>query len=122
VSGLSQGGSSYSSKPVDQLTIERGCIVAREDVAGQIPVLEGSEELRLQLFALLSNSLLTQCSHETLCAVVDPLQRVCISSFLSLSHTQAHNEYVPLLLENYIRLDLVDRMTLEGNICNVSIS
>ncbi len=47
---------------------------------------------------------------------------VSLPSSLSLSHTQAHNEYVPLLLENYIRLDLVDRMILEGNICNVSIS
>lgn len=46
---------------------------------GQFPVLEDSEELRLQLFSLLINVLLPECSVDTLHSIVDPLHRVVIS-------------------------------------------
>lgn len=48
------------------------------DGAGQIPVLEDSEEIRLQLFSLLIDVLLPECSLQALQAIVDPLQRVWI--------------------------------------------
>lgn len=49
-----------------------------DDGAGQIPVLEDSEEIRLQLFSLLIDVLLPECSLQALQAIVDPLQRVWI--------------------------------------------
>lgn len=43
---------------------------------GQLPILEESEEIRLQLFSLLIDVLLPQCELPTLQNIIDPLHRV----------------------------------------------
>jgi dynein assembly factor 5 len=44
--------------------------------AGQVEVLENSEEIRLQLYSLLIDVLLQECELPTLQTIVDPLHRV----------------------------------------------
>lgn len=47
---------------------------------GQAPVLEDSEEIRLQLFSLLNDILLPECEISSLQTIIDPLHRVWIFS------------------------------------------
>ncbi|KAJ7555166.1 hypothetical protein O6H91_05G024700 [Diphasiastrum complanatum] len=69
---------------VDQTALLLLPVIA--DRLGQTPVPENSEEIRLQLLTLLSDSLLKRCSDATLMAVVNPLCNVIVSSLTDLFH------------------------------------
>lgn len=47
-----------------------------DDGAGQLPILEESEEIRLQLFSLLIDVLLPKCEIHTLHKIIEPLHLV----------------------------------------------